>query len=113
LFAANLVKIRDGGWIPLAFGTLVFATMATWRYGMDALQARHTAASMSPQLFFEKLRELKIPRVPGTAIFLTRMADTTPLLLVRHVEQIGALQESVVALTVAVPGVHAPAPRAA
>jgi KUP system potassium uptake protein len=64
------------------------------------LQARHTAASMSPKVFFEKLRELKIPRVPGTAIFLTRMADTTPLLLVRHVEQIGALQQSVVTLTV-------------
>jgi hypothetical protein len=28
------------------------------------------------------------------------MADSTPPLLVRHVEQIGALQESVVALTV-------------
>jgi KUP system potassium uptake protein len=100
LFAANLAKIRDGGWIPLAFGALVFTTMATWRYGMDALQARHRTASMSPGVFFEKLRQLKIPRVPGTAIFLTRMADTTPLLLVRHVEQIGALQESVVALTV-------------
>src|SRR6516162_5484972 len=100
LFAANLAKIRDGGWVPLTFGALVFATMATWRYGMDALQARHTAASMSPEVFFEKLRKLKIPRVPGTAVFLTRMADSTPPLLVRHVEQIGALQESVVALTV-------------
>ncbi len=100
LFAANLAKIRDGGWVPLAFGALVFATMATWRYGIDALQARHTAASMSPKVFFKKLHELKIPRVPGTAIFLTRIADTTPLLLVRHVEQIGALQESVVTLTV-------------
>src|SRR5260221_11012075 len=66
---------------------------------MDALQARHTAASMSPEVFFEELRKLKIPRVPGTAVFLTRMADSTPPLLVRHVEQIGALQESVVALT--------------
>jgi KUP system potassium uptake protein len=100
LFAANLAKIRDGGWIPLAFGTLIFATMVTWRYGIDALQARHTAASMPPKVFLEKLRELKIPRVHGTAIFLTRMADTTPLLLLRHVEQIGALQESVVTLTV-------------
>jgi KUP system potassium uptake protein len=100
LFAANLAKIRDGGWVPLSFGALVFATMATWRYGMDALHARHTAASMSPEVFFEKLRQLGIARTPGTAIFLTRMADTTPLLLVRHVEQIGALQESVVALTV-------------
>src|SRR2546430_2289991 len=100
LFAANLAKIRDGGWVPLTFGALVFATMATWRYGMDALQARHTAASMSPEVFFEKLRKLKIPRVPGTAVFLTRMADSTPPLLGRPVEPIGALQESVVALTV-------------
>jgi KUP system potassium uptake protein len=100
LFAANLAKIRDGGWIPLAFGTLVFAMMATWRDGMDALQTRHTASSMSPAAFFERLGQLRIPRVPGTAIFLTRMADTTPLVLVRHVEQIGALQDSVVALTV-------------
>jgi KUP system potassium uptake protein len=100
LFAANLAKIRDGGWIPLAFGALVFATMATWRYGKDALQTRHAAASMSSEAFFAKLRKLNITRIPGTAVFLTRMADTTPLLLVRQVEQIGALQESVVALTV-------------
>jgi len=100
LFAANLAKIRDGGWVPLTFGAVVFATMTTWRYGMDVLQTHHTAMSMPPEVFFERLRQLKIPRVPGTVIFLTRMADTTPLLLVRHVEQIGALQESVVALTV-------------
>jgi KUP system potassium uptake protein len=100
LFAANLAKIRDGGWIPLTFGVLVFATMATWRYGMDALQTRHTVASMSFEAFFAKLRRFNIPRIPGTAVFLTRMADTTPLLLVRQVQQIGALQESVVALTV-------------
>jgi KUP system potassium uptake protein len=100
LFAANLAKIRDGGWIPLAFGALVFATMATWRYGKDALQTRHAAASMSSEAFFAKLRKLNITRIPGTAVFLTRMADTAPLLLVRQVEQIGALQESVVALTV-------------
>ena len=46
------------------------------------------------------LRKLKIPRVPGTAVFLTRLAGATPPLMVRHVEQIGALQESVIALTV-------------
>jgi KUP system potassium uptake protein len=100
LFAANLAKIRDGGWIPLAFGGLVFGTMTTWRYGMDALQARHDTGAMSPEDFFKTLRKLKIPRVPGTAVFLTRLAGATPPLMVSHVEQIGALQESVVALTV-------------
>jgi K+ potassium transporter len=45
LFAANLAKIRDGGWVPLTFGALVFATMATWRYGMDALSPRARISS--------------------------------------------------------------------
>jgi hypothetical protein len=62
--------------------------------GKEALQAGHTAESISPKLSFEKLRELKIPGVPGTAIFLTRMADTSSLLMVRHFEQIGALQDA-------------------
>jgi KUP system potassium uptake protein len=100
LFAANLAKIRDGGWIPLVFGGLAFGAMTTWRYGMDALQAGHDTGAMSPEDFFKTLRKLKIPRVPGTAVFLTRLAGATPPLMVHHVEQIGALQESVVALTV-------------
>jgi KUP system potassium uptake protein len=64
LFAANLAKIRDGGWIPLAFGGLVFATMATWRYGTDALQANRSAADMAPEDFFKTLRKLKNPACP-------------------------------------------------
>jgi KUP system potassium uptake protein len=43
---------------------------------------------------------MNVPRVPGTAIFLTRVANTTPPLLIRHVEQFGTLQQTVVALSV-------------
>jgi len=100
LFAANLVKIRDGGWIPLSLGLLIFFVMTTWRYGTEAMRAHHAETTMPPRLFIEKLREMNVPRVPGTAIFLTRVADTTPRLLIRHVEQLGALQQTVVALAV-------------
>jgi KUP system potassium uptake protein len=100
LFAANLVKIADGGWIPLGFGLLVFSVMTIWHYGAEALHAHHATETLPPQLFFKKLREMNTPRVPGTAIFLTRVADITPPLLIHHVEQIGALQQTVVALAV-------------
>jgi KUP system potassium uptake protein len=100
LFAANLVKIREGGWIPLSFGVLIFLVMTTWRYGTEVMRARHAEAMMPPDLFVEKLREMNVPRVPGTAIFLTQAADATPRLLIRHVEQFGALQQTVVALAV-------------
>jgi K+ transporter len=52
---------------------------------MDALQAWHDTAAISPENFFKTLHKLKIPRVPGTAVFLTRLAWATPPLMVRHV----------------------------
>ena len=100
LFAANLTKIADGGWVPLGFGLLVFSVMTIWHYGSEALHAHHAIEATPPELFFKKVRETNTPRVPGTAIFLTRIADTTPPLLIHHVEQIGALQQTVVALAV-------------
>jgi KUP system potassium uptake protein len=109
LFAANLTKIREGGWIPLTFGATVFFVMTTWRFGVEATRAHQAIAIKSPKEFFAEVTAMKLPRVPGTAIFLTRVADTTPPALVHHVEQIGALQETVIALAVKfaeVPRVH-------
>jgi KUP system potassium uptake protein len=100
LFAANLVKILDGGWIPLTFGAMVFVVMTTWRFGVDALRAHHAVVPTPPKEFFAEVTARRVPRVPGTAIFLTRVADTTPPLLVDHVEQFGVLPETVVALAI-------------
>ena len=41
-FAANLFKIREGGWIPLTFGTAVFIIMVVWHFGFLAMRRRHT-----------------------------------------------------------------------
>ncbi len=95
LFAANLLKIRDGGWVPLSFGALVFIVMTAWHYGIEKLRAHHAVTAVPPKVFFDRLREMNVPRVKGTAIFLSRVANSTPPLLVRHVEQIGALQQTV------------------
>jgi KUP system potassium uptake protein len=100
LFSANLIKIVQGGWVPLGFGLLVFSVMTIWHYGIEKLRARHAIVTMPPKLFFEKIREMNAPRVPGTAIFVTRVADPTPPLLIHQVQQFGALQQTVVALAV-------------
>ncbi len=99
-FAANLFKIRDGGWIPLTFGTLVFVVMVSWHFGFEAMRHRHTVLAETPDEFFRHLKESRVPRVPGTAIFLTRFASTTPFLIVEHVAQMKALYETAIALTV-------------
>jgi KUP system potassium uptake protein len=99
-FAANLFKIREGGWIPLTFGTLVFIVMVTWHFGFEAMRRRHTLLTETPDEFFRRLKQSGVPRVPGTAIFLTRLTTTIPFLIVEHVAQMRALHETAIALTV-------------
>jgi KUP system potassium uptake protein len=99
-FAANLFKIKEGGWIPLAFGTLVFIVMVSWHFGFEAMRHRHTVLTETPDEFFHRLKQDHVPRVPGTAIFLTRLATTTPFLIVEHVAQMKAMYETAIALTV-------------
>jgi len=99
-FAANLLKIFDGGWMPLTVGALVFFVMITWRSGLTAVRSSLQAASEEPARFVADLQAGKIPRVPGTAVFLTRTDQKIPPLVMDHVKHMGALHQSVIALTV-------------
>jgi KUP system potassium uptake protein len=99
-FCANLLKIGQGGWIPLALGTIIFTLMTTWRFGIGALHREVGRAAQPPADFFKQLRAKKVPRVPGTAIFLTRLDHAISPLIVEYVAQIGSMHETVVALTV-------------
>jgi KUP system potassium uptake protein len=110
-FAANLFKIREGGWIPLTFGTLVFIVMVSWHFGFEALRERHLVLAERPDEFFRHIKENRVARVPGTAIFLTRFVTTIPFLIIEHVAQMRALSETVIALTVKFEEIPRVAPR--
>jgi KUP system potassium uptake protein len=99
-FAANLMKIAEGGWIPLALGAVIFAAMRIWRAGTLAMRDRLVEQEeQSPAAFLADLEARRVPRVPGTAVFLSRTGTAVPTMLMRHVAQMGALQETVVTLT--------------
>jgi KUP system potassium uptake protein len=110
-FSANLFKIQEGGWIPLTFGTLVFIVMISWHFGFEAMRHRHTLLTETPDAFFSRLKQSHVPRVPGTAIFLTRLTTTTPFLIVEHVAQMRALYDTAIALTVKFEDIPRVAPR--
>ena len=99
-FAANLLKLPDGGWIALLSGLAVFTVMVTWHRGMRAVAAKIAESAENPDAFLAELRSGRIARVPGTAVFLTRTIRRVPPLLLNHVAQFKALQETVVTLTV-------------
>jgi len=99
-FSSNLMKMVEGGWIPLTFGALVFIIMTTWHYGVEAVHRRNAAKSQQPTKFFTLLRSNDVARVPGTAVFLTRLSKSIPPVIVNYVKRIGSLQKTVIALTV-------------
>jgi KUP system potassium uptake protein len=99
-FAANLLKIADGGWIPLTLGVILFVVMTTWHTGLEAVRSRAAAMTEPPEQFLKHLQHNQIPRVPAAAIFLTRQVDGMPLLMIEHLAQLGALPQVLIALTV-------------
>jgi KUP system potassium uptake protein len=99
-FGANLLKIREGGWIPLLLGGLIFLVMRTWHRGINAI---HQSSAQKPETitaFLTQLHSGQVARVPGTAVFLSAVEAAIPAVMVRHVAQIKALQEKLVSLTV-------------
>jgi KUP system potassium uptake protein len=99
-FGANLLKVVDGGWLPLTLGGAVFVVMATWNAGADAVHRAYHARREPVRRFTARLRRRKTPRPPGVAIFLTRAEDEIPSLMTDFVAHVGSLHESVIVLTV-------------
>src|SRR3954470_16582552 len=105
--AANLLKVFEGGWVPLALGAVMMMLMYTWRRGS--------------RLLFEKSRKLEFPladlvamlekrppqRVPGTAVFLTSDPLSAPTALMHSLKHYKVLHEKNVILTIET----APTPR--
>jgi KUP system potassium uptake protein len=81
-------------------GGLLFIVMTTWRAGIDAMRRTYERETLTVAQFIRRLRDDKIERVPGRAIFLTRLRGSIPPLIADHVRQFGSLYEETIALTV-------------
>src|SRR5579872_1051605 len=98
--SANMLKVIEGGWVPLALGGVLMLVMYTWRRGS--------------RLLFEKTRRLEIPlddlirmlerkppqRVPGTAVFLTSDPKSAPTALLHSLKHFRVLHEQNIILSV-------------
>jgi KUP system potassium uptake protein len=97
---ANLLKVVEGGWVPLAFGGLVMTVMYTWRRGTRLLFEK-TRRQEIPLADLVRMLEKKPPvRVPGTAVFLTSTPESAPTALMHSLKHYKALHEHNVILTI-------------
>jgi KUP system potassium uptake protein len=97
-FAANLTKIVHGGWLPLAIAAMVFVVLMTWRKGSAIVGANRVREEGPLKDFTDGLddRDVKVTRVPGTAVYLNAHPQTTPLALKANVEHNHVLHKRVI-----------------
>lgn len=99
-FLANLSKIAEGGYVPLLLAICVYGVMWIWHRGWAAVSARMHETLMPVPDFLAKIAAKGIPRVPGTAVFLTRAERDTPPVMGWHVKHNRALHEHLLVLRV-------------
>jgi KUP system potassium uptake protein len=97
---ANLLKVMEGGWMPLMLGTAMVTIMYTWRRGTAILAAK-TAKLQTPLADLVRMLERSPPpRAPGTAVFLTGDPEHAPTALMHNLKHNKVLHERNVVLTI-------------
>ena len=99
-FASNLLKVPDGGWVPLLLGLLLMALMTSWKRGRDLMLARWRQDSLPLASFLKRLPQSRTLRVPGMAVFLTGTPDYVPAALLHNLKHNKVLHERVLFVTV-------------
>lgn len=98
LFAANAIKIPHGGWFPLAVASTLFVLLTTWKLGRQALRRSIGDAGINLPDFIASTAT--VPRVPGTAIFMTPQADEVPSALLHNLKHNKVMHERTIILGV-------------
>jgi KUP system potassium uptake protein len=98
--SANMMKVLQGGWVPLAMAAVVYAIMLVWRSGAAAVQTERRLLGARSDAALRTVIAGRFPRVPGTAVFLARSDVAAPPILLWHLKNNRALHESVLILDV-------------
>ena len=99
-FAANAVKVLEGGWFPLVIGALMFTLMTTWQRGRALLGERLRDDAIDLSSFLEAVFVSPPLRVPGTAVFLNAERGSTPFALLHNLKHNKVLHERNLFVTV-------------
>jgi KUP system potassium uptake protein len=101
-FLANMFKVVNGGYVPLVLAAAVYTVMWVWHRGVAAVLARIHESLTPVGEFMKQIEARDIPRVPGTAVFMTRTTHDTPPVMVWHVKHNRALHAKLFVLNVTI-----------
>jgi KUP system potassium uptake protein len=98
--AANSIKILQGGWFPLGIAMISFTVLSTWKRGRKLLFDEISKHSVPLQVIIDSTDD--VPRVLGTAVFLTGEGDGAPSAMMHNLKHNQVLHERNILLTVMV-----------
>jgi KUP system potassium uptake protein len=96
---ANAMKFADGGWLPLAIGSLTFVASLAWLFGLRALRKSRQDSGLPLDVFIASLAASQPYRIKGTGVFLMAAGTSVPTTLLHHLKHNQVLHEHVVLLT--------------
>lgn len=97
-FAANAIKIPEGGWFPIVMGLISFTVLTTWRRGRALVAQEMAKQSIPMDDFLASIDDAH--RIDGTAVFMTSSKDGVPAALLHNLKHNQVLHERVILLTI-------------
>ncbi len=99
-FLANIVKVPQGGWVPLLVAATIYFMMTTWYRGkrMMAIQINRTTDSLNNFLTYYQNKAQSV--VDGTAIYLTRNSTAVPPALFFNLKHNKVIHEKIIILSI-------------
>ncbi|MXV43866.1 potassium transporter Kup [Saccharibacter sp. 17.LH.SD] len=99
-FSANVLKIPDGGWVPLSIAIASTIIMTTWQRGRQLIRERQRADAVPVASFLTRLTQSKTTRVPGLAVFLAADPEVVPSALLHNLRHNRVLHDKILFVTV-------------
>ena len=97
---SNLIKVMDGGWLPLGAGAFTFAIMAIWKWERFLLLRQLSRLSMPLDQFVNLVEKETPQKVPGTAVYLSRTEQGIPHALLHNLNHNHVLHDRIILMTI-------------
>ena len=99
-WGANMLKILQGGWVPLTLGVLIYLIMTTWQKGRKNLMEKIRQQTMSLENFVTEFLSIRLIAIPGTAVYMSSSSNGTPPPLILNIKHNRLLHKQVIILTI-------------
>ena len=99
-WGANLLKVLQGGWVPLTMGAVIYFLMTTWHNGRKNLLNKIHEQTLSIENFVTEFLSIRMIAIPGTAIYMSSSSTGTPPPLIKNITHNRLLHKQVVILTI-------------